>query len=198
MTEETKVEVKVDDKEKPVVVTNDNLKDLDIKQDKKVETKTEDKKVDDKTKVKVEDKKPVVVTNDNLKDLPNVDVLNEQIKTLTNINKEYEAKIKAFEKKEFDKLLDENKNILSKLDVEKSNANYDLINSVKSDFIIPEDGDKVTKEEIEHNINLYKVLSKTNIFSIPDKAKAPVIPKTTEPVKAKIIDPKMENNPILR
>lgn len=198
MKEETKVEVKVDDKEKPVVVTNDNLKDLDIKQEDKVETKTEDKIVDDKNKDKVGDEKPVDVTNDNLKDLPNVDVLNEQIKTLTDINKEYEAKIKAFEKKEFDKLLDENKNILSKLNVDKSNANYDLINSVRGDFIIPEDGDKVTKEEIEHNIKLYKVLSKTNIFSVPEKTKAPVIPKTTEPVKAKIIDPKMENNPILR
>lgn len=124
--------------------------------------------------------------------------LQEELAILKQTKKDSERVIKEYETKEFNRLLSTNASIMGKLNVEVGSHNYDVINSVKGDFIIPEDGEVPTKEAIEHNIKLYTTLSKTNIFGNEGAKKAPIIPKTTEPIKAKIINPRLENNPLLR
>lgn len=190
MNEETKVEVKVDDKEKPVVVTNDNLKDLDIKQDKKVETKTT-------TEETVTEETKVEETKDEIDYKAKLDELNNQLQSISNQVKEKENKIKEFEQKEYDRLLEENEKILSKFNINKDNQLYDRVQKVKDEFIFPKDGEKLTKEQIEQNIRTFRIIEKTEIFNEIDKIKIPVIPYPSERKKT-INDLRLENNPILR
>lgn len=183
-------------------MTKEDIKQQVIKQEQiKVQLqKVQPQKVQEQKAIVEETKEVQVATQESkLLQIQKIKELEQQLKLLTAINKQRQQIIKQFQQQKYNKLVQQNNLILSKLEVDEQSSNYNVIQSIKSDFIIPQSDDqKLTEQQINYNIKLYNTLSKANVFGQKQTKIAPIIPKTTEPVKTKIIDPRMENNPILR
>lgn len=98
--------------------------------------------------------------------------LSKSIETL----KPLETEIAEIRKKEMNGLIAKNKTILEKLNIDKDNKDFSRIEKIKSKFIIKEDEQDYTQDELRKNAETFELLNETGFFASEEKPKLPGTP----------------------
>lgn len=177
------------------IVTEINEKEEETKvEDTKVETKKEETTKEDNVDIESIKKEYELKVNEYKAKLESIQ---SKLSLVEEAKNKFESKVIDYEKKELETLSKTNNDILNKFNSEDKEY-LEKINTVKDDFIFPEEGKELSKEQIEQNIKTYNLLSKTGIFNELEKKKAPFIPNSSERKVNTIKDKRFVNNPITR